>query len=103
MCLVYNLGSGNQCLDQSRVADARRKVNVRHIRPGSTPPTEVDFWWDQEHDRRFFTFIDKFPEGSTRSHPQAKCLAPRVTPLPCRPSIFHSKLQLIAKEIHTVG
>lgn len=84
-CALQTSRIGVQCLDQTGVVNACRKVNVRHIRPGSKPPTDADFWWDQEHDRRFFSFIDKFPEGLTRSQPQANPQALRVTPLPCKP------------------
>ena len=45
---------------------AFRKVKVVHIVPGSEPPVNVDYWWEQEHDRRFYTFMDNFPAGSAR-------------------------------------
>lgn len=37
-----------------------RKVKVKQIAPGAAPPPEeeCDFWYDQEHDRRYFTFTD---------------------------------------------
>ena len=35
-----------------------------HVHPGESEPEDCDYWWSQEHDRRFFTFIDKYPEGS---------------------------------------
>ncbi len=37
-----------------------RKVKVKQIPPGAVPPSaeECDFWYDLEHDRRFFTFTD---------------------------------------------
>ena len=44
--------------------DLCRRVNVVHVHPGQPEPEDCDYWWSQEHDRRFFTFIDKYPEGS---------------------------------------
>ena len=41
-----------------------RRVEVRHVCPGNSEPEQCDYWWSQEHDRRFMTFIDKYPEGS---------------------------------------
>ena len=62
-----------------------RKVTVRHIVPGSPPPTDVDYWWEQEHDRRFYTFVDNYPAGSARqSHHTAA--QPRV----CNPALCSS-------------
>ncbi|BDA50272.1 probable DNA (cytosine-5)-methyltransferase 3 [Coccomyxa sp. Obi] len=42
------------------VGSIERKVKVKQIAPGAAPPPEeeCDFWYDQEHDRRFFTFTD---------------------------------------------
>lgn len=41
-----------------------RRVKVVHVCPGKPEPEDCDYWWSLEHDRRFFTFIDKYPEGS---------------------------------------
>lgn len=41
-----------------------RRVKVVHVLPGESEPDDCDYWWSQEHDRRFFTFIDKYPGGS---------------------------------------
>ncbi|KAL0043430.1 hypothetical protein WJX79_004501 [Trebouxia sp. C0005] len=55
-----------------------RKVTVKHIVPGSVPPTDVDYWWEQQHDRRFYTFVDEYPTGcarqSQRTSPQPRTL-----------------------------
>lgn len=51
---------------------------VRHVTPGSADPGDCDYWWDQEHDNCFFTFIDKYPAGtgpSALTHPHE---GPRV-------------------------
>ena len=40
-----------------------RRVTVKHVAPGCTDPGNCDYWYSQEHDRRFFTFIDRYPEG----------------------------------------
>lgn len=37
---------------------------MKHARPGFSDPCGSDYWWNQEHDRRFYTFIDKYPVGS---------------------------------------
>lgn len=50
-------------LDESTCV-LRRRVKVVHVLPGESEPDDCDYWWSQEHDRRFFTFIDKYPEGS---------------------------------------
>lgn len=34
-----------------------------HVNPGDSEPEDCDYWWSQEHDRRFFTFIDKYQDG----------------------------------------
>ena len=65
------------------VAAGYRKVTVKHIVPGSEPPTDVDYWWEQQHDRRFYTFVDEYPAGSARQS-QRTSPQPRVRkPLPC--------------------
>lgn len=56
-----------------------RKVNLQHIVPGSEEPPHADYWWDQEHDRKFFTFVDKYPEGTARPQPQTDSQTPRVS------------------------
>jgi len=63
-------------------ADGYRKVTVKHIVPGSDPLTDVDYWWEQQHDRRFYTFVDEYPAGSARQS-QRTSTQPRVRkPLP---------------------
>lgn len=34
-----------------------------HVNPGEYEPEDCDYWWSQEHDRRFFTFVDKYRDG----------------------------------------
>ncbi|KAL0040722.1 hypothetical protein WJX79_003028 [Trebouxia sp. C0005] len=41
-----------------------RRVTVKHVRPGWGDPGTCDYWWNQEHDNRFFSFSDKYPPGS---------------------------------------
>ena len=41
-----------------------RRVTVKHVRPGWGDPGTCDYWWNQEHDNRFFSFTDKYPTGS---------------------------------------
>ncbi|DBB18710.1 TPA: hypothetical protein ACH3X3_000316 [Trebouxia sp. C0006] len=57
-----------------------RKVTVKHIVPGSKPPTGVDYWWEQQHDRRFYTFVDEYPAGSAR---QSQRTSPQPRTLRC--------------------
>ena len=39
---------------------------MQHIQPGSEAPEECDYWFDQEHDRSFMTFVDAYPgHGAT--------------------------------------
>ena len=38
-----------------------RRVTVKHVRPGRGDPGTYDYWWNQEHDNRFFSFTDKYP------------------------------------------
>lgn len=79
LCKRRGLMHGHDC---NTTCQCFRKVTVRHIVPGSPPPTDVDYWWEQEHDRRFYTFVDNYPAGSARqSHHTAA--QPRV----CNPAL----------------
>lgn len=51
---------------------------MRHVFPGSADPGDCDYWWDQEHDNRFFTFIDKYPAGRGPSALEQPRAGPRV-------------------------
>ncbi|DBA74077.1 TPA: hypothetical protein ACH3X1_010890 [Trebouxia sp. C0004] len=51
------------CTTQSLNAIAKR-VTVKHVRPGWGDPGTCDYWWNQEHDNRFFSFTDKYPTAS---------------------------------------
>lgn len=49
-----------------------------HVNPGELEPEDCDYWWSQEHDRRFFTFIDQYREGSQPEFFMQQSAAPRV-------------------------
>lgn len=49
-----------------------------HVNPGEPEPQDCDYWWSQEHDRRFFTFIDQYRDGSQPEFVTQQSAAPRV-------------------------
>lgn len=61
-----------------------RKVTVQHVKPGGVPPTEeeCDFWYDQEHDRRFLTFTDSLTEPPASKEHYKEYAGPRVRGFP---------------------
>lgn len=56
----------------------RRRVKVVHVNPGEPEPEDCDYWWSQEHDRRFFTFIDQYCGGKQPKSLKQLSNAPRV-------------------------
>lgn len=49
-----------------------------HVNPGEPEPEDCDYWWSQEHDRRFFTFIDQYCGGKQPKSLKQLSAAPRV-------------------------
>eukprot|EP00884_Botryococcus_braunii_P007824 jgi/Botrbrau1/17042/Bobra.49_2s0098.1 len=47
---------------QVAVAAFDRVITVEQVPPGGEPQGDCDYWYDQEHDRKFGTFIDSFTE-----------------------------------------
>lgn len=42
------------------IDSVHRKVNVKHVQPGSPCPQDCDFWYDQTHTKYFYTFADVY-------------------------------------------
>lgn len=72
----------------------RRKVKVTHVVPGHQAPADTDYWWDMEHDRRFYTFKDVYPAGTKRKTPHES--AEQRVCTPCTTSKCHATMLLSA-------
>ena len=61
-----------------------RIVTVQHVQPGGVPPSveESDFWYDQEHDRRFLTFTDSLSNPPASREQYKEHAGPRVRCIP---------------------
>lgn len=74
---IYDQGANAHGNTQSLQTIIRR-VTVKHVPPGCTDPGNCDYWFNQEHDRRFFTFIDRYPEGCSPAAASTGTHLPRV-------------------------
>lgn len=62
------------------IACLDRLVTVERVAPGGEPRGDCEFWYDQEYDRRYNTFIDSFTEPPPVDRSLVDAGAQRVRP-----------------------